>query len=1312
MEELEKVNYYISASKIASFFKTDCERQLLYYASNKASPVQQENNLFVDRGKDWEKRVRETISEKNQLLSEEGWSKDSTKKLVEVLTHVVKERKVKSYLFDSVFTIPESFYDELGCDSKVYTLKSIMPDLVEFDYNITGSEVKVKLIDIKSTEESKISHKVQVVLYSIILNSIINIIKLPLKTTLDVDVYLDDRGGVWTYEAEDYETFELQIFKEFLISFLKKDLPHLLEKNSNEVMYHVDKSCSGCPFLKECQNEALESEHISIIPDIPKSITSYLNKRGYSPTIPNLKELLSKEGESLKNTYLFKNQIDKLHYYCNDFNIKEISMRNRDYYPFPEEQDLSVILYIQRDPLTKKFFAFGILPYNKENTEVNNPITWVVTTKTEQEKAGQEFIISLLKVMEENSGKKIHFYFYHYSHYEQLMEFFKEVAITSDNNQEINQVTQLLLCFTSDKSLASPSSVSDDTKINNTYTIITNVIRESLVIFTSFDYPIDQVCQFLYRAGTEFDVIHETTMCKPFEWEIPYSEPFSHNIGSQFFLILNQNKNSNEKDRIINKTSSFIESYLKGVNFVAQNIPILIRAQEGDALFTEAQKMMLPAVETYNKELIARLIFFTHHESMLKYNEKLKERSSTWNTQIEEGKALEVEYVGNGKFKICNSEHTELIFPGTSWFLTTLDSAGWYALNVVDDFKSNKKASVFEFNYNEKPTTIIDLNILSLDKMSHEIFIDLNQDTVKNPFLWLNTQKYKLLEDTLNPTKGERYVLAPKYIDYTISKIINRLKELDKENNWSISFAQGDTSQLYNKISDRSFSDSLDNLDLLLHQIFKGNFYQKQAFKRFVDKNYNLLIGPPGTGKTHFIAHCILTFCKLLIKNNQMSHTIVVSAATNEAIEGCLQKLLEFIEDKENENFYSSIKEQLNILKFAKFKTHVLITKSQLSNIYILDRKEDYESFFNKVSREKITIVFTTPYTLQKAYADNAIPPDFQFQTLIVDEASQCKIPDALMLFSRLEQEKERILLVGDHEQLPPVIKGEYEDPWGITKSIFELLINRDQQKKITTQLNQNFRSNNIILRHSANLIYGKHYLSKGETATQTLELQEKLERVEESDSNLFIKQILSDVSPLVMCELKDFEDNEYIANRKSDLESLLIYLTVSELASHANLNQKEIQQKIFIICPHKAQITSIRKVFSKKGLTCPTIGTVDKMQGQQAEIVIISYAVADSHLIEDEASFIYSRNRLNVALTRGKKKVILFLSEKLFQPNYLVKLDPQHQKNIEFFIRLKPSFQETLPMVINDFPDWDIENFELPEGSVGIDVYSNWNDS
>jgi len=88
----------------------------------------------------------------------------------------------------------------------------------------------------------------------------------------------------------------------------------------------------------------------------------------------------------------------------------------------------------------------------------------------------------------------------------------------------------------------------------------------------------------------------------------------------------------------------------------------------------------------------------------------------------------------------------------------------------------------------------------------------------------------------------------------------------------------------------------------------------------------------------------------------------------------------------------------------------------------------------------------------------------------------------------------------------------------------------------------------------------------------------------------------------------------------------------------------------VFVVSPHRAQIRAIgRELRARRGWTSPPfVDTVDKMQGQEAEAVVISYGVADPEYAAREADFIYAVQRLNVSVTRARSKTVLFVPRPL----------------------------------------------------------------
>jgi hypothetical protein len=96
--------------------------------------------------------------------------------------------------------------------------------------------------------------------------------------------------------------------------------------------------------------------------------------------------------------------------------------------------------------------------------------------------------------------------------------------------------------------------------------------------------------------------------------------------------------------------------------------------------------------------------------------------------------------------------------------------------------------------------------------------------------------------------------------------------------------------------------------------------------------------------------------------------------------------------------------------------------------------------------------------------------------------------------------------------------------------------------------------------------------------------------------------------------------------------------------------DQRFFAREVFFVSPHRAQIRAIRRELNarREWTSAPFVDTVDKMQGQEADAVIISYGVSDPEYALMESEFIYSVNRLNVALTRARSKSVVCLPRPL----------------------------------------------------------------
>jgi DNA replication ATP-dependent helicase Dna2 len=247
------------------------------------------------------------------------------------------------------------------------------------------------------------------------------------------------------------------------------------------------------------------------------------------------------------------------------------------------------------------------------------------------------------------------------------------------------------------------------------------------------------------------------------------------------------------------------------------------------------------------------------------------------------------------------------------------------------------------------------------------------------------------------------------------------------------------------------------------------------------------------------------------------------------------------------------------------------------------------------------------------------------------------------------------LVLAGDDLQLPPIVQGVYPvvepgEPL-LHRSIFEAVRARvSVDSPVVRMLLENRRMNDVLTSVAAAFLYGPRYVPfDAQVAGRRLRFQAT------GPLSALCEACLDPGYPLVVVVLEGVQatgENRVEAHLVADLVAALrdglrdtkgkVYAEDRDFFTHG----------VFIVSPHRAQIRTIRRELNtrREWTSPPFVDTVDKMQGQEADAVIISYGVADPEYALMEAEFIYSVNRLNVAITRARAKTVVCLPQPLLQ--------------------------------------------------------------
>ena len=449
------------------------------------------------------------------------------------------------------------------------------------------------------------------------------------------------------------------------------------------------------------------------------------------------------------------------------------------------------------------------------------------------------------------------------------------------------------------------------------------------------------------------------------------------------------------------------------------------------------------------------------------------------------------------------------------------------------------------------------------------------------------------------------------------------------------------------------------------------NYSQKIAIENALScENFFLIHGPFGTGKTR-------TLVELISQETRQGHKVLATAESNAAIDNILERLMENKKlnltrlghpqrvSKNNIAYSLAYKVENHELNRRIKKIHKKIDKliekrstftkptpqfrrgySDYDILYNASKGKggrgisaekmksmaqwiDYNQeidelhsdikrienkMINKIIEESDVILATNSSSALESIART------KFDVAIIDEASQATIPSILIPIAKAH----RFILAGDHKQLPPTIisqkAGELE------KTLFEALIKKYPQK--SQLLNVQYRMNKLLMKFPNAEFYNNSL--KSDSSVDKININDIIDASYEEEALLFI-------------DTSDVDDNKEMHLR--DSKSIINRLEAKVAVGIANdyLVAGVSEDDIGIISPYADQV----KIIQEK--TPVEVKTVDGFQGREKEIIIISTVRSNPH---GNIGFLSDLRRLNVAITRAKRKLIIIGNKNTLENN------------------------------------------------------------
>lgn len=413
------------------------------------------------------------------------------------------------------------------------------------------------------------------------------------------------------------------------------------------------------------------------------------------------------------------------------------------------------------------------------------------------------------------------------------------------------------------------------------------------------------------------------------------------------------------------------------------------------------------------------------------------------------------------------------------------------------------------------------------------------------------------------------------------------------------------------------------------------NATQEEAVNKVLHaKDVAIVHGPPGTGKTTTLVEAVY---ETLHRENQ----VLVCAQSNMAVDWISEKLVDRGVSVLRIGNPSRVNDKMLSFTYERrFESHpdypqLWSIRKAIRELYARSRKgaereavrQKINSLKDRATELEIRInesLFSEARVIACTLVGSAnrLLTGQKFGTLFIDEAAQaleaaCWIPI---------RKADRVILAGDHCQLPPTVKAPEALRAGLGHTLMQTIVK--SKPDTVSLLKLQYRTNDEIMRFSSEWFYGGMLQSAPEVK---------------------YRSILDFDTPIEWINTEGLDCNEeFIGENYGRINKSEAELSIEQLKGYITKIGRErfLDERIDVgmISPYKAQVQYLRRLVRNDAFFKPyrqaiTINTVDGFQGQERDVILISLVRANE---EGQIGFLNDLRRMNVAITRARMKLII----------------------------------------------------------------------